>query len=115
MAKMARTGPEHKRALTHLKNTDIDLYKAKIRGCRLVDPSLPFNGHPQPGLLLVAHRKERMATFLTTLSQTLTVGLNMGDTWLLEDEFVSHVMRKRSKTQEEAQAFGGVPAADLTI
>ena len=88
----------HKAALAKMCIEDPEMWKAKVRGCRIIDPS----AGGQCGVASGAARRAEIHKFVTTLTQTVGVEERGGVIWLKESEFVHHMKTYEGKTDSEA-------------
>ena len=92
--------PQARDALNQLKEKDPELWKSKVRACRVIDPRNTTPG--QTGVNSLVERKVSVASFQTWLMQTLSVEHFGDNVWLLEGEFIDWMERNRKLSRQEA-------------
>ena len=92
--------PEAKRILLDMQANDPELWKAKVRSCRIIDDS---DGDGDGSA--VRNKAQRVAQILrlvSTLRQTIRMKEVGGVMWLNEPEFINHMVTTQRKTEEQA-------------
>ena len=103
---LAKGDPSAKLALQRLQEQDYELYKAKIRACRIIDPAAAASG--ESGVTSVTSRREAMVSVITEVKQTLAFEESGGVRWLKRAEFIHHMsaMESRGKRTRPASLIG---------
>ena len=109
----ANKNPEMKAALARLQAEDPELWKAKVRGCRIVDPTPGSSGGQ--GVTNAGQRRAEIHQFLTSLSQTFGVQESGGVMWLKRSEFVAHHCRVENMDADKAGQLFDEKLADPAV
>ena len=111
---MASKSEGAKAALAKLQSEDPELWKAKVRGCRIVDFGASGSAG-QPGVANVSLRRQQISNFLVSLTQVLGVEDRGGVKWLKESEFLTRMVNKERMTEEEAKALWDKKASESGV
>ena len=106
--------PAAKQALADMQSKDPELWKAKVRSCRIIDINSP--GHEGQGCITNARqRAKQVATVVTTLKQTIRMTESGGVSWYNQAEFLTHQVSTQRKTEEDAMALWKKMVSDPAV
>ena len=85
---MANKTPGCKEAMVRLQTDDPDGWKARVRSCRIVDPSAIASG--AEGVCSIAARRQVVHDWVSQVKQTMGAREVSGVLWLNKQQFVKH-------------------------
>ena len=93
-----------KEALDKLVEEDPELWKATVRGCRIVDPTAN-DPAGQTGMANMAARRQAVYSIVSSLTQTVGVSETGGRIWLKRSPFVARYVRDEGMEANAAAAL----------
>ena len=102
LSSVASKNPDDKLALETMRKQDPEMWKAKVRACRIIDPTVSGQ---QPGVLNAAARKSMIVRVVEAIGQSCGTIEEGGVKWITESDYKRWLVDKGQSEEQTAQIW----------